>query len=59
MTVRATFVALYRGQLTAPELPNYALLKRARELLALLARGHRNGVVDTGIHLSLFPATAA
>ena len=47
--------SLYRGQLTAPELPNYAPLKRARELLALLAWGHRNGVVDTGTHLSLFP----
>ncbi len=47
--------SLYQGQLTAPELPNYAPLKRARELLALLAWGHRNGVVDTGTHLSLFP----
>lgn len=47
--------SLYQGQLTTPELPNYAPLKRARELLALLAWGHRNGVVDTGTHLSLFP----
>lgn len=47
--------SLYQGQLTAPELSNFAPLKRARELLALLAWCHRNGIVDTGTHLSLFP----
>ncbi|WCR45631.1 class I adenylate cyclase [Stutzerimonas stutzeri] len=47
--------SLYQGQLTAPELSNYAPLKRARELVALLAWCHRNGVVDASTHLSLFP----
>lgn len=47
--------SLYQGQLTAPELSNFAPLKRSRELVALLAWCHRNGVVDVGTHLSLFP----
>lgn len=47
--------SLYQGQLTAQEFPNFEPLKRARELLALLAWCHRNGVVDTSTHLSLFP----
>lgn len=47
--------SLYQGQLTALELTNFAPLKRSRELVALLAWGHRNGVVDATTHLSLFP----
>ncbi|MCQ4296125.1 class I adenylate cyclase [Pseudomonas stutzeri] len=47
--------SLYQGQLTAQELPNFAPLKRSRELVALLAWCHRNGIVDGGTHLSLFP----
>ena len=47
--------SLYQGQLTAQELPDFAPLKRSRELIALLAWCHRNGVVDSGTHLSLFP----
>jgi len=47
--------SLYQGQLTAPELPNFAPLKRSRELVTLLAWCHRNGVVDATTHLSLFP----
>ncbi|EWC43121.1 class I adenylate cyclase [Stutzerimonas stutzeri] len=46
---------LYQGQLTVLELAHFAPLKRFRELVALLAWGHRNGVIDAGTQLSLFP----
>ncbi|WP_313026281.1 class I adenylate cyclase [Pseudomonas lopnurensis] len=47
--------SLYQGSLTPQQWPDFAPLKRSRELVALLAWCHRNGVVDTGTHLSLFP----
>ncbi|MGE4404801.1 class I adenylate cyclase [Pseudomonas sp.] len=47
--------SLYQGSLTPQQWPDFAPLKRSRELLALLAWCHRNGVVDAGTHLALFP----
>lgn len=47
--------SLYQGSLTPQQWPNFAPLKRSRELMTLLAWCHRNGVVDAGTHLSLFP----
>ena len=47
--------ALFPGNLAAAELADYAPLKRARELLELLAWSHRNGVIDASTRLSLQP----
>lgn len=47
--------ALFPGNLTGAELADYAPLKRARELIELLAWSHRNGVIDAGTRLSLQP----
>ncbi len=47
--------ALYEGNLTAREIAHFAPLKRARELLPLLAWCHRNGVVDSATHVALHP----
>lgn len=47
--------ALYSGNLVNREVSNFAPLKRASNLLALLTWCHRNGVIDSGTHLSLHP----
>ncbi|MET1079338.1 MAG: class I adenylate cyclase [Pseudomonas sp.] len=47
--------ALYSGSLNAQEWPDFAPLKRARELIELLAWCHRNGVIDSSTRLSLHP----
>lgn len=47
--------ALYSGTLGAQEWPHFGPLKRARELVELLAWCHRNGVIDAGTRLSLHP----
>ena len=45
--------ALYPGSLSIPDVSNHAPLKRTRDLLPLLAWGHRNGIIDAATHLSL------
>jgi adenylate cyclase class 1 len=47
--------ALYNGSLTNHEWPDFAPLKRARELIELLAWCHRNGVIDSSTRISLHP----
>ncbi|MBS7690247.1 class I adenylate cyclase [Pseudomonas lalucatii] len=50
--------ALFRGSLGAQEWADFAPLKRARELIELLAWCHRNGVIDSGTRLSLHPGSS-
>ncbi|MGE8499971.1 MAG: class I adenylate cyclase [Pseudomonas sp.] len=50
--------ALFNGSLGAQEWPDFAPLKRARELIELLAWCHRNGVIDSSTRLSLHPGTS-
>lgn len=50
--------ALYSGSLSAQEWPDFAPIKRARELSELLAWCHRNGVIDASTRLSLHPGTS-
>ncbi|WP_044873185.1 class I adenylate cyclase [Pseudomonas sp. LFM046] len=50
--------ALYPGSLNALEWRDFAPIKRSRELIALLAWCHRNGVIDAGTRLSLHPGTS-
>ncbi|TBU97002.1 class I adenylate cyclase [Phytopseudomonas dryadis] len=57
-TPRENRWALYNGSLGAQEWPDFAPLKRARELLELLAWCHRNGVIDAGTRLSLHPGSS-
>lgn len=45
--------SLYPGSLSIPDVAHYAPIKRTRELLPLLAWGHRNGIIDAATHLSL------
>ena len=47
--------ALFSGTLNHQEWPNFAPLKRSRELVELLAWCHLNGVIDTSTRLSLHP----
>lgn len=47
--------SLYPGSLSLPDTSNHAPIKRTRELLPLLAWGHRNGIIDAATHLSLHP----
>ncbi|MFI8746139.1 class I adenylate cyclase [Pseudomonas sp. NPDC077186] len=47
--------ALFNGSLGSQEWPDFAPLKRARELIELLAWCHRNGVIDASTRLSLHP----
>ncbi|WPC05359.1 class I adenylate cyclase [Pseudomonas benzenivorans] len=50
--------ALFHGSLGAQEWADFAPLKRARELIELLAWCHRNGVIDSGTRLSLHPGSS-
>lgn len=50
--------ALFNGSLGAQEWPDFAPLKRARELIELLAWCHRNGVIDNSTRLSLHPGSS-
>ncbi|MES2819110.1 MAG: class I adenylate cyclase [Pseudomonadota bacterium] len=50
--------ALFNGSLNAQEWPDFAPLKRARELIELLAWCHRNGVIDNSTRLSLHPGSS-
>lgn len=50
--------ALYSGSLNGQEWPDFAPLKRARELIELLAWCHRNGVIDNSTRLSLHPGSS-
>ncbi|MDH4553629.1 class I adenylate cyclase [Pseudomonas sp. BN417] len=50
--------ALFAGSLNALEWQDFAPLKRSRELVALLAWCHRNGVIDAGTRLSLHPGSS-
>lgn len=47
--------SLYSGSLSIPDTSNHAPIKRTRELLPLLAWGHRNGIIDTATHMALHP----
>ncbi|HHJ4328516.1 TPA: class I adenylate cyclase, partial [Klebsiella pneumoniae] len=47
--------ALYPGNLNALEWPDFAPIKRSRELIELLAWCHRNGVIDNSTRLTLHP----
>ncbi|MDX5371296.1 MAG: class I adenylate cyclase [Pseudomonadaceae bacterium] len=47
--------ALYQGSLNGQEWPDFAPLKRARQLVELLAWCQRNGVIDPSTRLSLHP----
>ncbi|MBB3102960.1 class I adenylate cyclase [Azomonas macrocytogenes] len=46
---------LYRGDLSLHQCADAASLKRSRELVALLAWCHRNGVIDAGTRITLHP----
>ncbi|BBP80567.1 adenylate cyclase [Pseudomonas sp. Pc102] len=50
--------ALFPGSLNAQEWRDFAPIKRARELIELLAWCHRNGVIDPSTRLSLNPGTS-
>jgi adenylate cyclase class 1 len=50
--------ALFNGSLGAQEWADFAPLKRARELIELLAWCHRNGVIDSSTRLSLHPGSS-
>ncbi|MEX6500856.1 class I adenylate cyclase [Pseudomonas zhanjiangensis] len=50
--------ALFNGSLGAQEWRDFAPLKRARELIELLAWCHRNGVIDSSTRLSLHPGNS-
>ncbi|WP_457979363.1 class I adenylate cyclase [Ectopseudomonas composti] len=50
--------ALFNGSLGAQEWSDFAPLKRARELIELLAWCHRNGVIDSSTRLSLHPGSS-
>src|SRR5690606_29359759 len=50
--------ALFHGSLNAQEWPDFAPLKRARQLIELLAWCHRNGVIDPSTRLSLHPGSS-
>lgn len=50
--------ALFPGSLNAQEWRDFAPIKRARELIELLAWCHRNGVIDPSTRLSLHPGTS-
>ncbi|MDM8348651.1 class I adenylate cyclase [Pseudomonas sp. sp1636] len=50
--------ALFGGSLGAQEWADFAPLKRARELIELLAWSHRNGVIDSSTRLSLHPGAS-
>jgi adenylate cyclase class 1 len=47
--------ALYAGTLGSQDWPNFAPIKRSRELIELLAWCHRNGVIDASTRISLDP----
>ncbi|NRH27725.1 class I adenylate cyclase [Pseudomonas sp. MS19] len=57
-TAEPTQWALYSGNLVASEISNFAPLKRTSNLIALLTWCHRNGVIDSGTHLSLHPGSS-
>ena len=50
--------ALYHGSLSGQEWPDFAPLKRTRQLIELLAWCHRNGVIDPSTRLSLHPGSS-
>ncbi|PJI46824.1 MAG: class I adenylate cyclase [Pseudomonas sp.] len=50
--------ALFGGNLSLPELADFAPLRRARDLMELLAWSHRNGVIDSTTRLSLQPGSS-
>jgi len=50
--------ALYNGTIAAQDLEDFAPLKRARELIELLAWCRRNGVIDASTRLSLHPGAS-
>ncbi len=50
--------ALFNGNLSSQEWRDFAPLKRARELIELLAWCHRNGVIDHSTRLSLHPGSS-
>lgn len=47
--------ALFNGNITGQEWRDFAPLKRARELIELLAWCHRNGVIDGSTRIALHP----
>ncbi|MCP8466889.1 class I adenylate cyclase [Pseudomonas sp. ZM23] len=50
--------ALFAGNLSLQEMADFAPLRRARDLMELLAWSHRNGVIDTSTRLSLQPGAS-
>ena len=46
---------LYNGNLSSSELSDHPPLKRSRQLMELLAWGHRNGLIDSATRFALFP----
>lgn len=50
--------ALFSGSLGSQEWPDFAPVKRTRELIELLAWCHRNGVIDASTRLSQHPGSS-
>ncbi|AGI26656.1 adenylate cyclase [Pseudomonas sp. ATCC 13867] len=50
--------ALFNGSLSLQEMADFAPLRRARDLMELLAWSHRNGVIDATTRLSLQPGAS-
>ncbi|GIZ10858.1 class I adenylate cyclase [Pseudomonas sp. NCCP-436] len=50
--------ALFGGSLGAQDWPDFAPIRRSRELIELLAWCHRNGVIDASTRLSLHPGVS-
>ncbi|MEE9102904.1 class I adenylate cyclase [Pseudomonas nitroreducens] len=50
--------ALFSGSLSLQEMADFAPLRRARDLMELLAWSHRNGVIDATTRLSLQPGAS-
>lgn len=53
-----THWALFSGSLGAQDWPDFAPIRRSRELIELLAWCHRNGVIDASTRLSLHPGSS-
>ncbi|SNS62057.1 class I adenylate cyclase [Pseudomonas segetis] len=50
--------ALFSGSLGAQDWPNFAPIKRTRDLIELLAWSHFNGIIDSGTRISLHPGSS-
>ncbi|WP_339513835.1 class I adenylate cyclase [Pseudomonas sp. RL_15y_Pfl2_60] len=50
--------AIFSGSLGAQDWPNFAPIKRTRDLIELLAWSHFNGIIDSGTRISLHPGSS-